>query len=163
MLPQRTCLYCLMMHQPRIKTSWELFEQIIHIWRSGRMYSWLWNCPLQIVCPCRTWNLVDILYVTKNLFCTAMLVASGMISHYPGLWIVWCALSCIFEPPISVTIDQRYSHGVYDLYKWHIQFLLSQSWQLLLTYLPSSLGIFQWKHFTLLYQTHKYPIHLYTG
>ena len=137
--------------------------KIPYRWISEHIYSQLWICPLQIACLYRICNSADVAYVTENLFCTAVSVVSDIISHYLGLFIGGSALNCLFQSLIFLPIDQRLSHGVGYLYMLKIHFLFCWTWPCLSVCPPSSPEPVQWKYLALLYQTHGFPSHLYTG
>ena len=157
LIPQHNSLLFLVPCQSLIQTLWELFVQNLDMWRSGCIYYQLWTCPLQIVYLCRTCNLFCIASATLNMLCNTVSVGSVMISHYLGLFIRGYDLTFLVQSPISIPTDQCLSHGVGCTYKWSIP------WHWLLLCTPSGHGIFQWKHFILLYQTYEYPSHIYTG
>ena len=127
------------------------------------MYYQLWFCPLKIACLYKICNSVDVASTTENLFCTSVSVVSELISHYPGLLIGWSALPCLFQSPIFFPIDQCLSYGVAYFYRLWIRFLFYWPWPFLSLCPPSIPEPVQWKHLTLIYQTHGFPSHIYIG
>ena len=123
-LPQHPGLSCLMLCQTLIQTSRGLFEKLS---MCKDMSACIPNYRLFIYKYCvrvEPFNLVKVSSATAKLFCTVVSLASGMISHYPVLFIEGFTLPCLFQSPISFPTDQRLFQGATYLYKRHTRLKL---------------------------------------